>query len=177
MSRPHPQADPVPVAPEDLLAQEVVARLGALDATLAVAESVTGGRIASALTGVAGASNVLRGAVVAYSTEIKGTVLGVSPQLLAERGPVCSEVAVAMAAGIRRLMGASFAVATTGEAGPLSGSGQQVGTVHVAVSGPTGSRNVGLHLEGDRAAIQAGSTRAALGLLAEVLGDRVADLS
>ncbi|MGB7980132.1 MAG: CinA family protein [Candidatus Nanopelagicales bacterium] len=159
------------------LAAEVVDRLAALGASIAVAESVTGGRVASALTGVSGASTVLRGAVVAYATDVKASVLGVDPQLLAERGPVCSEVALAMAAGVRDLLGATMGVATTGEAGPQSGSGQPVGTVHIAVAGSAGPRSVALHLDGDRAAIQTGSTRAALALLAEVLGDPVPDSS
>ena len=79
-----------------------------------------------------------------------------------------------MAAGVRQLLDSTVAVASTGEAGPQSGSGQPVGTVHIAVSGPQGERTGALHLNGDRATIQAASTVAALELLAEVLGETLA---
>ncbi len=156
---------------EHVSAEAVVARLSALGESVAVAESVTGGRIASALTGVAGASEVVRGAVVAYATEVKCSVLGVSPHLLAQRGPVCADVAREMAAGVRLLLGGTLGVASTGEAGPESSSGQPVGTVHLAVSGPRGTRALHVELPGDRSAIQSAATQAALDLLWDALSE------
>ncbi|MFD9904940.1 CinA family protein [Streptomyces sp. NPDC059063] len=104
--------------------------------TLAVAESLTGGLVAAEVTAVPGASRAFRGAVTAYATELKRDVLGVDGALLAARGAVDAEVALQMAAGARRLLGADWGVATTGVAGPEPQDGQPVGTVFVAVAGP-----------------------------------------
>jgi len=121
-------------------------------ATVAVAESLTGGALASALVDVAGASLAFRGAVVAYSTELKAALLGVAADLLARGGPVQPEVAVAMAAGVRTRLGADFGIGTTGVAGPDPQDGVAPGTVHVAVVGPGPGdvRAVALHVPGDR---------------------------
>ena len=86
--------------------------------------------------GVPGASAVLRGGVVAYATDVKGSVLGVPADLLEAHGAVHPAVAAAMAAGAARLLGAVWGVATTGVAGPAEQDGHPVGTVHVAVHGP-----------------------------------------
>jgi nicotinamide-nucleotide amidase len=121
-------------------------------ATVAVAESLTGGALASALVDVAGASLAFRGAVVAYSTELKAALLGVDADLLARGGPVQAEVAVAMAAGVRTRLGADFGIGTTGVAGPDPQAGVAPGTVHVAVVGPGPGdvRAVELQVPGDR---------------------------
>ncbi|MGW4392820.1 CinA family protein [Streptomyces sp. NPDC004685] len=104
--------------------------------TLAVAESLTGGLVAADITSVPGASRVFRGSVTSYATELKRDVLGVDGTLLAERGAVDPEVALQMATGVRRLLGADWGIATTGVAGPDEQDGQPVGTVFVAVAGP-----------------------------------------
>ncbi|MEW2545504.1 CinA family protein [Streptomyces sp. NPDC047002] len=140
--------------------------LAELGTTLAVAESLTGGLVAAAVTGVPGASRVFRGSVTAYATELKRDVLGVDGGLLAARGAVDPDVARAMAAGVRRALGAEWGVATTGVAGPEPQDGQPVGTVYVAVSGPTGQDKVrALRLNGDRADIRRESVRSVLALL------------
>ncbi len=96
--------------------------------TLALAESVTGGLVAGRLTGVPGASDVLRGAVVSYASEVKFDLLGV-PQ-----GPVVSEdAAAAMATGIRRVLGADVGLALTGVAGPAEQDGMPVGTLCIGI--------------------------------------------
>ncbi len=124
----------------------------------------------AALTSVPGSSAVLRGAVVAYHSDLKVQLLDVDPDVLAALGPVCAEVAAQMARGARVSLGATYAMSTTGEAGPESGSGQPVGTVHIAVSGPTGTTTRQLDLlPGEREGIQSASVEAALRLLAEVL--------
>ncbi|MFF5337303.1 CinA family protein [Streptomyces sp. NPDC013181] len=134
--------------------------------TLAVAESLTGGLVAAELTSVPGASQAFRGSVTAYATPLKSEVLGVDAALLAARGAVDAEVARQMAAGVRRVLGADWGVATTGVAGPEPQDGQAVGTVFVAVSGPRGSgKVVALRLNGDRADIRKESVRSALDLI------------
>ncbi|MGW6021886.1 CinA family protein [Streptomyces sp. NPDC055099] len=117
-------------------AAQVLRLLQARGETLAVAESLTGGLVAAELTAVPGASRVFRGSVTAYATELKHELLGVDGTLLAERGVVDAEVALQMAAGVRKVMGADWGIATTGVAGPEPQDGQPVGTVFVAVAGP-----------------------------------------
>ncbi len=107
--------------------------------TVAVAESLTGGLVAAALTSIPGVSAVLRGGVVVYATDTKASVLGVDTDLLAREGAVHPLVAEQMAAGVARLMGATWGVATTGVAGPDPQDGHAVGEVYVAVSGPDGA--------------------------------------
>ena len=147
------------------LAQRVVADGTAQGFTVAVAESLTGGLLAAAITSVPGASVVFRGSVTAYATEIKASVLGVDADLLAREGAVHPEVARQMADGVRRLFGATVGLATTGVAGPTEQDGKPVGLVYVgyssAVSGPSAEE---LHLNGDREAIRAQTVLRALEL-------------
>ncbi|MGW2057122.1 CinA family protein [Streptomyces sp. NPDC001840] len=144
----------------------MLAALEALGGTLAVAESLTGGLVAAELTSVPGASRTFRGSVTAYATALKRDVLDVDGALLAERGAVDPEVARQMAAGVRRVLGAGWGVATTGVAGPEPQDGQPVGTVYVAVVGPDGKGKVtALRLNGDRADIRKESVRSVLALL------------
>ena len=107
--------------------------------TVGVAESCTGGLITSYLTDVPGSSRYVRGGVVAYSSEVKEKVLGVSPNTLEEYGAVSPETAKEMAGGVRQLMNASFGLATTGLAGPEGGEPENpVGTVYLGLSTPEG---------------------------------------
>jgi nicotinamide-nucleotide amidase len=153
-------------------AADLVARLSAAGQSVAVAESVTGGLVAAALTDVAGASVVVRGGVLAYATDLKAQVLGVDPELLARVGAVDAAVAEQMAAGVRSLMGATYGLATTGVAGPDPVDGKPVGMVYVAVVGPGSSRVKALSLSGDRGDVRGQSVLAVLSLLAEELGAR-----
>ncbi|MFF5971621.1 CinA family protein [Streptomyces sp. NPDC012769] len=160
-------------------AARVLALLAERGHTLAVAESLTGGLVAAELTGVPGASQSFRGSVTAYATPLKERLLGVDGTLLAERGAVDPEVALQMAAGVRAGLGADWGIATTGVAGPEPQDGQPVGTVYVAVSGPSdragGTAGAGkvaaLRLNGDRAEIRRESVRSVLELLCELLAD------
>ena len=149
----------------DTLADQVVARLRALDLSVGTAESLTGGLVCAALTSVPGASTVVRGGVVAYAGEVKAEVLGVDAALLAREGAVCEPVAAQLADGVRRVLGCSVGVATTGVAGPDPADGQPVGTVFVAVGGPWGIVVERLALTGHREEIRAASVLAALTLL------------
>lgn len=150
-------------------AAEVLGLLEARGATLAVAESLTGGLVAAELTSVPGASRTFRGSVTAYATDLKASVLQVDTGLLEAKGAVDPDVARAMAEGVRRVLGADFGIATTGVAGPDSQDGKAVGTVYVAVAGPAGSSVVSPTLSGDRAEIRRGAVGAALSLLRETL--------
>lgn len=158
-----PRSDPV--APD--VAADLVALLTASGRTVAVAESLTGGLVTAALTGVAGASAVVRGGVLAYATDLKAQVLGVDEALLARVGAVDGDVAEQMARGVRSLMGATYGLATTGVAGPDQAEGKAVGTVYVAVAGPVSARVRALSLSGDRGEVRVQSVLAVLALLAE----------
>jgi len=112
---------------------DLLDRLAAEGETVAVAESLTGGLVCSTLIAPPGASRVIVGGIVAYQTDVKATVLGVSESLLAERGAVDADVAVAMARQVRAKFGATIGLATTGVAGPDQQDGVSVGTVFVAL--------------------------------------------
>jgi len=128
--------------------------------TLAVAESVTGGLVASRLVGVPGASRWFRGGVVSYATEVKQAVLGVP------EGPVVSpEAAEAMAAGVARVCGAGIGLSLTGVAGPDVQDGQPVGTVWVGIAEGGRTTSHRLMVPGDRDRIRQFATISALDLL------------
>jgi len=148
-------------------AQELVSLLTAQGLTLAVAESLTGGALSDALVAVPGASSCLRGAVVAYATDLKHSLLGVPAELLERHGAVHPEVARAMADGVRTLLGADLGVATTGVAGPEPQDGRPVGEVHLAVCDEAGCEVVSLREDpgSGRAAVRAAAVDAALELL------------
>jgi nicotinamide-nucleotide amidase len=103
-------------------------------ATVAVAESCTGGMVGERLTAVPGSSDYFVGGILAYSDGVKASLLGVDAELIARHTAVSEEVAMAMAEGARQRTGAGFAISTTGEAGPESASGAPVGTVFVGFS-------------------------------------------
>jgi nicotinamide-nucleotide amidase len=150
---------------DDTIESVVGARLVDLGLTLAVAESFTGGEIASRLIEVPGASQYFRGGVVAYDEEVKFSLLRVP------RGPVVSgESAVAMANGVRDLLGSDVAVATTGVAGPASQEGHPPGTAWCAIALP-GRETVAtsLTLHGSRARVRASGSLRALDLLRRAL--------
>jgi nicotinamide-nucleotide amidase len=141
--------------------------------TLATAESCTGGMVASRLTGVAGASDVFLGSVVAYANEVKEGGLGVSAELIAEHGAVSAEVAAAMAAGARERLGADIAVAVTGVAGPGGGTAEKpVGLVFAHAVGPDSEKSVRTELPGDRDMIRGRATAASLHLVRRLLESR-----
>jgi nicotinamide-nucleotide amidase len=137
--------------------------------TLATAESLTCGLIASRLADVSGASAVLRGGLAAYATDVKTSVLGVDRQLVDRYGVISSECAEAMAVRAVALFGSDWAVASTGVAGPDRQEGRDVGTVYVAVAGPAGVTSRALRLSGDRNAIRTATAEAALSLLGAAL--------
>ncbi len=143
----------------------VVHRLTDLRETVATVESLTGGLLAATIVDIAGASAVYRGGLVVYATELKELLAGVPAELLAERGPVDPDVAVALAEGGRRRCGADWGLATTGVAGPEPQNGRPVGLVFVAVAGPHGTEVRQLDLDGGRDHIRTVAVTEALRLL------------
>jgi len=134
--------------------------------TLAVAESVTGGLIASRLVGVAGASHWFRGGVVSYASEVKFNLLKVPV------GPVVSgDAAEAMAIGVRTLLKADVGLSVTGVAGPEEQDGQPAGTVFVGLSLGESLQHAALRLPGDRPRVRAYSAISSLDVLRRALDD------
>ena len=154
------------------LATAVLDRLRERDETVATAESLTGGLVCATLVDAPGASDVVRGAVVAYTADVKAQVLGVDDQQIASHGTIDAEVARQMAEGIRLRLGATWGLATTGNAGPESSEGKPVGTVFIAVAGPGASSVRELALSGDRDEIRRSTTTATLSLLLATLEEQ-----
>jgi nicotinamide-nucleotide amidase len=122
--------------------------------TVAVAESLTGGLLVAELISVPGASDVVRGGVVAYATDLKSSLLGVDADLLDRAGPIHPRVAEQMAEGVRTRLGADVGLATTGVAGPDPQDGHAPGEVWLGFAIGSEVSSVGLALGGDRAAIR-----------------------
>ena len=151
-------------------ADRVHALLRERDATVATAESLTGGQLAAALTAVPGASATYVGGVVAYATSVKQEVLGVPDAVVSGPGVISSECALAMARGVVALTGATYGVSTTGVAGPDRQEGHPPGVVHLGLVGPGVASAVALELVGDRATITRRTVEEALTALADLLG-------
>ena len=147
-------------------ASELVLLASTKGIRLATAESLTGGLIASALTSVPGSSQAFRGSVVAYASEAKQALLGVSREDLATHGAVSEPVAAAMALGALNALNVDFAVAVTGIAGPGGAEpGKPVGTVWIAVAGQ-GCKLATRHIfEGDREEVREQTVLNALEML------------
>jgi nicotinamide-nucleotide amidase len=153
----------------------VHAALLARGATVAVAESLTAGLIAAALTDTAGSSATFRGGLVVYATDLKASLAGVPVDVLERYGPVSRPVAAALAVGVATRLGADFGLSATGVAGPAGQDGAPVGLVYVGLvdlsrAGPADPEVVELHLGGDRAAIRRQTVDAAVAALSRALG-------
>lgn len=153
-------------APDGLLDEamrlvgDIAEQLESTGQTVAVAESLTGGKIAAQLAAGESSADWFCGGVVAYQSEVKFRVLGV------DRGPVVSaKAARQLAAGVRELLGADAAVAVTGAGGPDPQDGQPVGTVFIGYSTVDGERVEEHHFEGDPEHVVAATTVAALRML------------
>lgn len=150
---------------DDTLEATVLALLKKAGATIATAESLTGGLLAGRLTAVPGYSSLIRGGVIAYSPEVKRDILGVPKDVIERNGTVSPECAEEMALGARGRTGADYALSLTGVAGPDPLEGQPVGTVYVGLAGPKGVEVAHLRLPGDRDRIRDYACVSALDLL------------
>jgi nicotinamide-nucleotide amidase len=136
------------------------------NATVAAAESCTGGLLAERLTRVAGSSSYFLGGVVCYSNELKTAWADVPAELIAVKGAVSAEVAVALAENIRRRAGSTLGVGITGVAGPGGGSEEKpVGTVHIALASPAGVKEHSARFPGEREVIRWQATQTALDMM------------
>src|SRR4051812_38320851 len=169
-----PLGDAVWGRDDDRLDEVVHRRLAAEGATVAVAESLTGGLIGAELSRMPGSSATFRGSAVVYATDLKESLAGVPGPLLSTVGAVSPETAAALAAGARERLGATYGVGATGVAGPDEQEGQPVGTVHVAVSGPDVAVVRSLRLPGDRDRVRALTVTLALDLLRRQIGRKPA---
>jgi nicotinamide-nucleotide amidase len=158
-------------------AERLIAALLRRDLKLAVAESLTGGLLAGAITEVSGASKVFLGSITAYQSVLKQQLLGVSGQLLENQGAVDPEVVAQMATGVRRKLSKScgldetkvIGIATTGVAGPDEQDGKPVGAVFIGISGVEGAGEVvyAHSFEGTRSEIRQQTVTAAIAHLLE----------
>ena len=159
----YPAAEDASTAPA---AERLVALLKAKGLRCATAESCTGGGVAAAITGVAGASEVFAGGAVTYENAAKEKVRGVSGETLRRHGAVSSETAAEMAAGARRLYGVDLAVSLTGIAGPGGGSAEKpVGLVWFGLASAAGVATEKAVFPGSRAEVRAQAVRHALAML------------
>jgi len=154
-----------------LLLRQIQEKLQSCQETVATAESCTGGLVATLLTELSGSSASYVGGVSAYANSVKMEILGVSPEDLSRFGAVSDTVAKSMAAGVRDRLGATYAIALTGIAGPSGGTvDKPVGTVYCGIASPGGEESVRLNLTGDRATVRRAAAFAALRLLGQKLG-------
>jgi len=150
----------------DTLEQIVLYYLGLRQATLAVAESCTGGLIAQRITSVPGASRSFVGGAVVYSDQLKTAFAGVPAELIAKHGAVSAEVAKALAGGIRSRTGATIGLGVTGIAGPTGATeSKPVGLIHIAVSDAQGTDSIDRTFRGDRTRVREWAAQFALDLV------------
>ena len=147
--------------------EQIVAKLLTENhATIAVAESCTGGLLAERLTSVPGSSAYFLGGGVCYSNEQKTSMAGVPPELIESKGAVSPDVAVALASGIRKRMGATLGLGVTGIAGPSGATPEKpVGLVHIAIADERSAKETALQLPGDRERIRMFSAQRAMDLV------------
>lgn len=149
----------------------VVQALRQAGATLALAESCTGGLTGDLLTSASGSSEVFELGVISYSNEVKHKILGVDRQIFLDHGAVSQQCVEAMAQGVRRLAGADFGAAISGIAGPSGGTAEKpVGTVHFAVASSSGVRHLHRLFPFDRQRVKIVSAHTALALVMRELG-------
>ena len=143
-------------------ARELIAALTSRGETVATAESLTAGLLSAKICDAPGASACFQGGVAAYQDEVKQAVLGVPPEVIRACSAVSAPCARAMARGARRLFHTSYALSTTGYAGP---TGEQVGLVYIGLSAEKGERVYALHLRGSRQGVREMTAHIAMYLL------------
>jgi len=154
--------------PSKAHAKSIIEILKSRGETVSVAESLTGGGLGHALTQVPGASAVFIGGVVAYTSDVKVNVLGVKQSTIDQHTVVSEEVAIEMAQGAREKLGSTWAIATTGIAGPGDHMGIREGTVWIAICGPI-CQTLHLTLDSGRDGVRQGAISSAMGTFARIL--------
>ena len=148
--------------------EKIIAYLSERGETISVAESLTAGGLANALTSASGSSAVFVGGITAYRNEIKSTMLDVDPAIIEKHTVVSEEVANEMADGARKVFGTTWAISTTGAAGPEPLEGHQPGSVWIAIRGPI-NQAIQLNLEGEREQVRNGTISTAIATFARIL--------
>jgi nicotinamide-nucleotide amidase len=156
----------------DGLVSQIVDALRKSGETLSTAESITGGSISSTLVGVPGASDVFKGGITAYSDEVKVAQLNVDPKLIEKYSAISEQVADAMAQGAVETFNTTWAIATTGVAGPGPVGVHEAGTVWLSIRGPINQTTV-LALSGEREMVRNAATSSAIAAFARILNSRV----
>jgi nicotinamide-nucleotide amidase len=154
--------------PTKSAAQSIIEILTSRGQTLAVAESLTGGGLGFALTQVPGASAVFLGGTISYTTEVKVRELGVGQSIIDQYKVVSEEVAIEMAEGAKSKFATTWAISTTGVAGPGDYQGVREGTVWIAIRGPI-NQSLTLTLDGGRDGVRQGAISSAIGTFARIL--------
>ena len=155
---------------QDSLEEQVGKALKERKLTLSVAESCTGGLMASRITDIPGSSQYFRGGIIAYQNDVKESILGVPPEVISEYGVISEETVRAMATGCQRLFASDIAVAITGLAGPGGGTAETpVGLVYIGVATSTGVVAHRFQWSGDRIQNKKSAVHAAITLIREAL--------
>ena len=151
------------------LAIAIVKRLKRTGLTISVAESITGGLLAGAITDVSGSSAVFLGGIITYSDDSKRSFLDIPKRILTKHTAVSEAVAIAMAESVRAQFDTDFAISTTGVAGPGKAYDQKAGTVWIAIASDAPTTTIQLALSGDRHLIRHASVESALASFARIL--------
>ena len=154
--------------PTQAHARTIIEKLRSRNESVSVAESLTGGGLGHELTRIPGASEVFLGGIIAYTTDVKVNFLGVARSTIEAYTVVSEEVAVAMAEGARKKIGSTWAISTTGIAGPGDYLGIREGTVWIAIAGPI-NQTLQLTLDGGRDGVREGAISSAIGTFARIL--------
>lgn len=153
------------------MVKELISTLASHNETLATAESITAGGLSSAITSVEGSSQIFLGAIVAYRNAIKTTVLGINQEIIDKYTVYSQEAAIDMAQAVREKFGSTWAIATTGVAGPGPSDGIASGTVWVAIDGPV-THSLELSLSGGRQSVRNATVATAIGSFTRILRER-----
>lgn len=157
----------------ELLSSQIGRILTIKGLSVSAAESCTGGLLSHVLTNVSGSSQYFVGGVVAYSNQIKESILGVSPNTLLQHGAVSKETACEMAAGIREKFGTDIGLSTTGVAGPTGGTPTKpVGLVWIGFSTQVNTHAIECHFKGGRDGVKINTVEKILTLLLEDLEEK-----
>jgi nicotinamide-nucleotide amidase len=156
-------------SPIQKLSETIVKTLTLRGETISTAESITGGLIGGAITGVPGSSEVFLGGVISYSNQMKKDELGITAADIKKVGVVSEAIAVAMALAIQKRTKSTWAISSTGVAGPGPIDGIPAGTVWIAIAGPKIAQGIELSIAGKREIVRLGAVESALGAFERIL--------
>ena len=156
-------------SPIQKLSKTIVKTLTLRGETISTAESITGGLIGGAITGAPGSSEVFLGGVISYSNQMKKDELGITAADIKKVGVVSEAIAVAMALAIQKRTKSTWAISSTGVAGPGPIDGIPAGTVWIAIAGPKIAQGIELSIAGKREIVRLGAVESALGAFERIL--------